>query len=169
MSIFAALLTKISNNGKTFQGKFLGKTKANIRNLTPYGFFSVPPVDSKLVMLKDVFETHYAISYKDSITPALKQNEAVIGNFVKGSTAKFDEDGNIDITCNGNETVTITGNCTINVTGNCNINATTTTIDSGGTGKVVVANGGTEIDLKDFLTHTHSGVTAGAGVTGGVV
>lgn len=186
MSIFAALLTKVSNNGKVFQAKFLGKTKANIRNLAQYGFFSIPPVDSKLVMFKDVFESYYAIGYKDSIIPILKQNETVMGNFVKGSVIKFDENGNIDITCTANETITITGNCTINCV-NANINASTKATITAPTTDVIATTavnitsplttitgaltvtGTTTIETKPFLPHTHSGVTVGAGVTGGVV
>ncbi len=136
MSIFSALLTRVSNNGKTFQAKFLGKTKSGIRSLTPYGFFSVPPVESKLVIFKDAFESNYAVGYKDDIIPILKEGEAVFGNFVKGTIIFCDENGNINITCNGNKTVTVTGNCTINVTGDANINAKDVNVIATGTATI---------------------------------
>jgi phage gp45-like len=191
MSIFSALLTKISNSGKTFQATFLGKTKSDIRSLSPYGFFAVPPQGSKLVMFKDITESFYAVGYKDSSIPSLKEGEATVGNFVKGSIIKFDEDGNINITCNGNKTVTVTGNCTINVTGDASVNAenitaiattkatvtaptseinstTSCSILSGGTGSVVVTPAGTTIDGKSFLSHVHLAGTP-PGNTGTVV
>lgn len=184
MSIFWGLLNRITDNGKVLQGQFFGKTKAKIRNVTPYGFFCYPPKNSQLVVMKAINESFYAIAFQDSSIPSLKENEVEVGNFVAGTTIKFDENGNIDITCSGNCTINVTGNASIsaeNITATANTKATVTaptseinsttscTIDSGGTGKIIVTPAGTTIDNKPFLTHLHSGVTTGVGNTGGVV
>ena len=133
---FAGFLTKVSSTGKIFQIKSFFKGEEKVPNITNYGFFSVPPLNSKLVIIQDFTGNHYSIGWQDSnnnpLVENLKSSEAIAGNFVKESIIKFDENGNIDITCNGNKTVTITGNCTINVTGDAsitadNVNVTATT------------------------------------------
>lgn len=194
MSIFWGLLNRITNNGKIFQGQFFGKTKTKIRSITPYGFFCHPPKNSQLIVMKSINESFYAIAFQDSSIPSLKENEVAIGNFVDGSIIKFDENGNINITCTGNQTITVNGNCTVNVTGNAsitaaNISATATTAATvtAPTTNIVAATavnitsplttitgaltvtGITTIQTKPFLTHIHSGVTTGPNNTGGVV
>lgn len=95
--IFSGLLTKIKNAGKTLQIRYLFKVKDNVRNLSPYGFFSNPPENSKVVLLKDKFGSVYGIAYLDSSIPVLKGNEVVVGNFVEGSQVLFKENGKIQI------------------------------------------------------------------------
>jgi phage gp45-like len=95
--IFSGLLTKIKNAGKTLQIRYLFKTKDNVRNLNPYGFFSNPPENSKVVLLKDKFGSVYGIAYLDSSIPVLNGNEVVVGNFVEGSQILFKTGGKIQI------------------------------------------------------------------------
>jgi hypothetical protein len=94
--IFSGTLTKIKSAGKNLQIKYF-KPKDNIRNLNPYGFFSNPPQNCKVVALKDKFGSVYGIAYLDSSIPVLNGNEAVVGNFVDGSQIKFDNAGKIQI------------------------------------------------------------------------
>lgn len=128
MAVFAALLTRITRAGKIFQGTFNGKTKDDIRNLTPYGFFSHPPKNSKIVMLKDNGGTYYGMAYLDSVIPSLEEGEVVGGNFQVGSIVKFDKDGNITITGKKDLNITIDGDCDKDISGDYNLDATNTTI-----------------------------------------
>jgi hypothetical protein len=191
--IFSGLLTLIKNAGKVFQVNFNNKTTDKVRNLTPYGLFCHPPKNSKVVLIQDKNKTYYGIAYLDEVIPTLKENEVVVGNFVIGSIVKYDEDGNINITCKkdtiinidndeerdvgndydlnitNNATITAGVNITINANTTCIVNSPSISLLSGGVGSVVITSGGTIIDGKQFLTHIHSGVTPGVGNTGGVV
>ena len=95
--IFSGLLTKIKNSGKILQIKYLFKPKDNIRNLNPYGFFSNPPKNSKVVCLKDTFGSIYGIAYKDSLIEALESTEVIVGNPISDSKILFKANGKIQI------------------------------------------------------------------------
>jgi len=184
MNVFGAVLTLVKNSGKVLQTLYNGKTLDKIQNLTPYGFFSNPPLGSKVVMIADTSNTYYGIAYLDEVIPSLEENEVAVGNFKIGSIVKFDKNGNINITCKKDTNINITGDCNINCT-NANITAITkakvvapqveitapitnitsttsitmtsplTSLLSGGTGQVLITPAGTTIDGKPFLPHVH--------------
>lgn len=74
-----------------------------------------------------------------------------------------------NVVVNSTDAQVNTETATVNATTSADINSPQTTIDSGGTGKVVVTGAGTVIDNKNFLTHVHSGVVSGPNNTGAVV
>ena len=84
-----------------------------------------------------------------------------------GSMLKFTTDGKVTLTSNTDMNVTVNGNLNAAVTGNITSNAAqwnhtgNMTVTGTLTGTTDVIGGG-----KSLKTHTHSGVSTGAGNTG---
>lgn len=85
----------------------------------------------------------------------LKEGEFVTGNFKVGSIIKFDEQGNVDITCKkdltanveGNLNTVVNGAMTANITGNSDITCPQTTINGN-----VIINGNLTVSGTTLLT-----------------
>ncbi len=147
--------------------------------LWPYGMHGGPPVNSYAISfaVNGQQENRMVMVYRPDLRPKDKKpGEVEFGNFVHGSTIFFDDDKNIVVNCENDQIVTIKGAAVVNITGDADItvggevNLTTPKLKvigdlevTGDTtlGATVTSNGK---DISD--THTHSGVTTGAGISG---
>lgn len=140
--------------------------------LNPYGLSTNLPIDSICIKLSinGQEENRTVIGYRHDLRPKdLKPGEVVIGNFLVGSTVKFDEDGNITEIAQGDKSVTfdselnITGG-TVKITADVEITGDVTITGNVETTGTLENNG---VDIGS--THVHSGVTTGASNTGAPV
>ena len=78
------------------------------------------------------------------------------------------DDGNTVVEVGAGEVTIKAATITVQSTGNVNVSGTHVNV-TGSTTVAISGNNTTTIDGKDFLLHTHAGVTTGGGVTGPVV
>ena len=134
---------------------------------TPYGFHCNPPKNTPalLITLDRDEASQFIIPLNIGIRPkGLKEGEDIVGNFVVGSTIKFDKDGNINVVCKGNLNATVEGSCTATIAGNTDITCPQTTIN----GDVIINGNLTANALTSLLNLTFLGGGSGeipAGIT----
>ena len=178
-------LTTTFGNFPVAQFKWLGKS-GDVVVIYPYGSIGNAPEGSLAVLFNILGDeaNRAGIEFNAELIPGeLKSGEYQIGNFVVGSTIKFDEDGNITIvSVNGvtvtanavtvnastvtlNAETTINGSLTVNgtITATGTISAPTASI-SGGITCATLSIGG-----NAYTAHVHSDVQSGGSNTGGVV
>lgn len=122
----------------------------------------------------------YAVPFNLNDAIKIASGEKIIYNS-NGTKIHLKQNGDIDIQATDdnkqpNINITASTNVNINAT-NVSITATDSTLNGNVTidgnlevtGDSTLTGTGTTIAGKNFLSHTHSGVTTGAGVTGGVV
>lgn len=110
--------------------------------LYPFGLFSNIAINdnSMGLLLEDGSNDYcYVMPFNILAQPTLASGEIAVGDFLNNKTIKFLQNGTVQI--NGNVVI----NGTIEVTGQANLQG------------------------KDFITHTHSGVQTGSSATGVVV
>jgi hypothetical protein len=83
---------------------------------------------------------------------------AATGVTVTAPKVAVNTTGDVDVQASGNASVTTAGNASVTASGSVTVSGSSVTLGSA-----------TTIDSRVFLNHTHSGVTAGTGVTGKVV
>jgi phage gp45-like len=141
-----------SKDRQTLKVKFLGQIR-DIKQVTPYGLYSSSPVGSEFIVLSARNNPDdlngMGNDYKNRIKD-LKQGEVALYNTITKALVHFKDDGSMYLYSRQGVKVETTGD--IDLTG-ANINIT----------------GVLNINGVPYLTHTHSGVTVGAGSTGGVV
>lgn len=154
----------------------------------PYGMHGNLPINSTTVtfLLNGQSENRAVIGYRPDLRQkGLKEGEVIFGNFLKGSTTFYDDEGNIVVNCEKDEKVTIKGASVINIEGDADINVggnTTLTTPLATIDGDVVITGDLTVQKDTTLganvtsngkdisdTSTHSGVTPGVGVSGPVV
>ena len=116
----------------------------------------------------DEYGINYVIPYDGDNAPKINEGEKIIYG-KKKNQIYFKQDGSISITTADKKQIDITAQGGVNITGAVSIvgNVTITgNLDVSGTSNL---QGTTTIETKPFISHTHSGVTVGAGNTGGVV
>ena len=113
------LTTDYSKNFPECQGVWLNKP-GSIMPLYHYGSAGNAPVGSYMIMFNPggQEEERVAIEFhRESLPKELLANEYICGNFVIGSTEKFDKDGNVIFTVKKDLTENITGNVTTTIGG----------------------------------------------------
>lgn len=127
------------------------------------GISGEPQIASKCLVLNadENFTRYYGLAI-DTSNELSTQKDAITLYGRGTNKVLFMDSGNIDIISDGNK-ITLKGN-SIEITGNVKITGNLEV-----SGDSTLTGNGTTIAGKNFLTHTHSGVTAGGGVTGGVV
>ena len=126
---------------------------SNAVNVNSYGTHSNPPKGTRglLICVNGDESGKYFIPLSEEIRPkGLKEGEFVTGNFQVGSIIKFDESGNIDITCKGDLNATVDGDMVANITGNSDITCPQTTIN----GDVIINGNLTANALTSLLNLT---------------
>lgn len=131
--------------------------------LNSKGISAEPQIASKCLVLNadKNFTKYYGLAI-DTSNELSTQKDAIIIYGRNDNKVLFMDNGNIDIISDTNK-ITLKGS-SIEITGNVKITGNLEV-----TGNSTLTGNGTTIAGKNFLTHTHSGVTAGGGVTGGVV
>lgn len=198
-----AVVTNPGKDDGEFPGtqvSYLGKT-SDIETIFPYGMAANSPRDSIVLMFNILSqeENKAGIAYRHDLRPKnLKEGEVVFGNFLAGSTVKYDKDGNAIEIIKGNKTITIDGDLSVTVTnvninasgdynitanGNYNLTATEANITANvkitGTfevteaatfGSSISSVGSASFAGKDYISHTHpiNGGSSAPGPTGGV-
>lgn len=151
-----------------------------------YGFISSPPIQNAIglqFLINGDSSAKYAFAMNPSLNPKIERGEACIFSD-QGIKIYLKKDGNLDIislkdinvTCN-NLVANITNNATTNasvIEANAGTSADITAPEIKLNGNVtitgnLIVTGSASIAGKDFLTHSHSGVTAGSANTGIVV
>ncbi len=178
-------LTTTFGNVPIAQFKWLGKS-GDVLVIYPYGSIGNAPEGSLAVLFNILGDeaNRCGIEFNPEELPGeLKSGEYQIGNFVVGSTIKFDEAGNITIVSTKDVTVTanavtvnastVTLNAATTINGDLQVNGTITS-----TGLITapiaqiaggIACGSLTIGGNSYTAHVHSGVQSGASNTGGVV
>lgn len=143
----------------TYNGKAI-----DVVVITPYGMASIPPLGSLGVMFKiqGRGDTQYAIFNDfENRFKNLSENEVQIGNFDKGTSIKYDKDGNITIDApeenviiNAAKKTTINSDVIIN--GGLQVNG-----ESVSTGAMTASNFTSSGAGVSFNTHIHTGDTGG--------
>jgi hypothetical protein len=110
----------------------------------------------------DEYGMNYVIPYDIDNAPKILEGEKIIYG-KKQNQIYFKQDGSISIATADGKQLDIAAQGGLNVTGDVVI---TGNLSVSGTSNL---QGATTIETKPFITHTHSGVTVGAGITGGVV
>jgi len=161
-----------SSNFPRTQATWNGTTKP-VETIWPYGLAGRAPSDSLLLLFRvnGTTEDRAGIAmdplrrFKD-----LADGEVVVGSPFSGANVHFKANGDIEVTGPANLIASITGSATVTAPGGADVNGVQ--IDSAGNVTIpgtLTVTGGASIAGKDFLTHVHSGVTAGPSNTGGVV
>jgi phage baseplate assembly protein V len=131
---------------------------------------SCPSIDDICIVLGigDEYAQNFVIPFDVINAPKILEGEKIIYG-KKGNQVYLKQDGSINIITGDNKQIDITAQGGINITGAVNITgnvAITGNLSVSGTSDL---QGTTTIETKPFISHTHSGVTIGAGNTGGVV
>jgi len=105
---------------------------------------------------------NYVIPYDVDSAPKILEGEKIIYG-KKQNEIYFKQDGSISIKTADDKQIDITAQGGVNIIGNVNI---TGNLNVSGTSNL---QGATTIETKPFISHSHSGVTAGAANTGSVV
>ena len=164
-SIKRAIISLVKKDDKLFhttQVSYNGKS-ADIEIQTPYGFCSVSPKNSLVLMLNIHGQEENRIGFADSPQERFKnleEYEVQVGNYNTLASIKFNKDKSIDITTlQGVVNINAT---TININGKLNVVGDTTFTGA------LTSNGK---NISD--THNHAGSpsapTGGVSNTGGVV
>lgn len=165
------------------QASWLGKA-GNLIVVFPYGTRSQAPVGSQMLKFNIMADeaNRVAIEFDTDSLPAddMGVGEYECGNFLKGSSIRFMEDGtikikavkNLDIDIEGDVSIKSTGNVSIETAGSAsveaktvNVKASTATIDAncelGGSGGQGLARQGDTVQVN---TETGAGtITSGSG------
>lgn len=147
--------------------------------LWPYGMHGGLPVDSYAISfpINGQQENRMVMGYRPDLRMKDKKpGEMQFGNFLRGSTIFYDDDGNIVVNCENDETVTIKGAAVVNITGDADITVggettlTTSKLTVDGdltvTGDTALGSTVTSGAKNISDTHTHGGVTTGPGTSG---
>jgi hypothetical protein len=110
----------------------------------------------------DEYGMNYVIPYDVDNAPKILEGEKIIYG-KKQNQVYLKKDGSISITTADNKQIDIAAQGGVNIIGNVNI---TGNLNVSGTSNL---QGATTIETKPFISHSHSGVTAGAANTGSVV
>lgn len=167
------------------QIEYLGKT-ADCVMLFPYGMHA--NVDGSalalMVSVGGASDNRAAIPSSMDNRPQLAPGEVVIYSPKTGSAVTFKANGDVLVSALGDLTATVTGNASVTVGGSASVTAsgsitlTAPTIALNGAVAIVGGLVADSIGVTGTLTqggkdvggaHVHSGVTVGAGNTGGVV
>jgi len=157
----------------------------NIRQITPYGYFCSPPIDSTWIIFSLRNNPDDLTGYAHDFSKRMKDlqpGELGLANTETGAYIKLDKDGNINIyspagvnvNCN-TANITAIDKITVNakdaeITASDTITidcpATSWTGDINLTGNIAVSSGDVTADGISLKTHVHGGVTTGGGNTG---
>ena len=116
----------------------------------------------------DEYGMNYVIPYDVDNAPKILEGEKIIYG-KKQNQIYFKQDGSISITTADDKQIDITAQGGVNITGAVNITGNVTITGNLSVSGTSDLQGTTTIETKPFISHTHSGVTVGAGNTGGVV
>jgi len=122
------LTTDYSKNFPQAQAVWLSKP-GNVIMLYPYGTAGNAPLNSYMIMFNPGGQEEERVCIEfdiDSMPKDVIQDEFICGNFVAGSTVKFNQNGDITITGTANVIANITGNMTATIGGNLNTTVTGT-------------------------------------------
>ena len=131
---YVTLARDDSQNYPSSQISYLGKV-GDAEILSLYGFsFNAPEGSQGIVFSIAGHEENRValLNLPKERFKNLKKGEIQIGNFKKGTSIKFDEDGNITITSANDVTINGATNVTINASAKVDINAPLTNLGSGG-------------------------------------
>lgn len=167
-----ALTTAPSKDEKPFplvQMKYLGRTGDGVLCF-PFGHHANPKEGTPCLMLTigNDESNRYLIPLSAKVrNKGLKENEAEFGNFVIGTTIKFDEDGNMIVTSSKDIIVNCSGKLDINVADEIEITVPKITLngDFDMVGDLEV-NGNIRSNGINLDDHVHSDVESGVDNTG---
>jgi phage gp45-like len=153
--------------------QFQDPASSDIENgvlLLPTGDNACPSVGDSCYVLcvGDEYGINYVIPYDVDNAPKILEGEKIIYG-KKKNQIYFKQDGSISIATADDKQIDISAQGGVNITGAVNITgnvAITGNLSVSGTSSL---QGTTTIETKPFISHTHSGVTTGAGNTGSVV
>lgn len=143
------------------QGKgFAARVTDKVRRVTEFGFASVPPLGSEVMVIRRGGDRSHSVviatSHRQSRLKNLGPGDVAVYD-VRGAYVKFTSSG---IVVDGaGQTVTIQNCGHVQVNGDLQV-----------TGDVVSRSGGSAVSLNGvrdaYVAHHHTGVTTGAGVSG---
>jgi len=147
--------------------QFQDPASADVENgvlVLPTGDNVCPSVGDSCYVLcvGDEYAMNYVIPYDVDSAPKIFEGEKIIYG-KKQNQIYFKQDGSISIKTADEKQIDITAQGGVNIIGNVNI---TGNLNVSGTSNL---QGATTIETKPFISHLHSGVTAGAANTGSVV
>lgn len=138
--------------------------------ILPTGDNACPsPGDSCYVLsVGDEYGMNYVVPYDVDSAPKINEGEKLIYG-KKKNQIYFKADGSITINTADSKQIDVSAQGGVNISGAVNITGNVTITGNFSVSGTSNLQGTTTIETKPFISHIHSGVTAGPANTGGVV
>jgi phage gp45-like len=133
----------------------------DVRIVSSFGISGYPTIGSQCIVINTDCDTSRSYGLIIDLEHITSDANGIVIYGKNDNKLYFMDNGNIDIVSNKNK-ITLKGN-SVEITGDVKITGNLEV-----SGNSTLTGTGTTIAGKNFLSHTHSGVTPGGGVSGGV-